>query len=158
WLIRRDITVVSTVPTLAVLWPAEALDNIRLLIVGGEACSQELVERLATEDRAMWNSYGPTDATVVASATQLHTGQQVAMGRPLAGCDLIVVDSEEKPVAVGEAGELVIGGVGLARHLEPVKDAEKYAPMPSVGWARAYRSGDHVRLEEDGLYFVGRVD
>ncbi|MDU7102994.1 MAG: AMP-binding protein, partial [Corynebacterium sp.] len=43
WLIRRDITVVSTVPTLAGLWPAEALDNIRLLIVGGEACSQELV-------------------------------------------------------------------------------------------------------------------
>ncbi len=158
WLIRRDITVVSTVPTLAGLWPAEALDNIRLLIVGGEACSQELVERLATEDREMWNTYGPTEATVVASATQLHPGQPVGIGLPLAGWDLIVVDSEEKPVAVGEVGELVIGGVGLARYLDPVKDAEKYAPMPSVGWARAYRSGDHVRLEEDGLYFVGRVD
>ncbi len=158
WLIRRDITVVSTVPTLAGLWPAEALDNIRLLIVGGEACSQELVERLATEDREMWNTYGPTEATVVASATQLHPGQPVGIGLPLAGWDLIVVDAEEKPVAVGEVGELVIGGVGLARYLDPVKDAEKYAPMPSVGWARAYRSGDHVRLEEDGLYFVGRVD
>ncbi|NLA57208.1 MAG: amino acid adenylation domain-containing protein [Corynebacterium humireducens] len=158
WLIRRDITVVSTVPTLAGLWPAEALDNIRLLIVGGEACSQELVERLATEDREMWNTYGPTEATVVASATQLHPGQPVGIGLPLAGWDLIVVDSEEQPVAVGEVGELVIGGVGLARYLDPEKDAEKYAPMPSVGWARAYRSGDHVRLEEDGLYFVGRVD
>lgn len=158
WLIRRDITVVSTVPTLAGLWPAEALDNIRLLIVGGEACSQELVERLATDDREMWNTYGPTEATVVASATQLHPGQPVGIGLPLAGWDLIVVDSEEKPVAVGEVGELAIGGVGLARYLDPVKDAEKYAPMPSVGWARAYRSGDHVRLEEDGLYFVGRVD
>ena len=158
WLIRRDITVVSTVPTLAGLWPAEALDNIRLLIVGGEACSQELVERLATDDREMWNTYGPTEATVVASATQLHPGRPVGIGLPLAGWDLIVVDSEEKPVAVGEVGELVIGGVGLARYLDPVKDAEKYAPMPSVGWARAYRSGDHVRLEEDGLYFVGRVD
>ncbi|MDO5512038.1 Pls/PosA family non-ribosomal peptide synthetase [Corynebacterium sp.] len=158
WLIRRDITVVSTVPTLAGLWPAEALDNIRLLIVGGEACSQELVERLATEDREMWNTYGPTEATVVASATQLHPGQPVGIGLPLAGWDLIVVDESENPVAVGEVGELVIGGVGLARYLDPIKDAEKYAPMPSVGWARAYRSGDHVRLEEDGLFFVGRVD
>src|SRR5699024_12407679 len=68
WLIRRDITVVSTVPTLAGLRSAEALDNVRLLIVGGEACSQELVNRLATEDREMWNTYGPTEATVVASA------------------------------------------------------------------------------------------
>jgi len=158
WLIRRDITVVSTVPTLAGLWPAEALDNIRLLIVGGEACSQELVERLATEDRELWNTYGPTEATVVACATQLHPGQPVSIGLPLAGWDLIVVDAQEQPVAVGEVGELVIGGVGLARYLDPEKDREKYAPMRSVGWARAYRSGDHVRLEEDGLYFVGRVD
>lgn len=158
WLIRRDITVVSTVPTLAGLWPAEALDNIRLLIVGGEACSQELVDRLATPDRELWNTYGPTEATVVACGTQLHPGQPVSIGLPLAGWNLIVVDAQEQPVQVGEVGELVIGGVGLARYLDPEKDREKYAPMPSVGWARAYRSGDQVRLEEDGLYFVGRVD
>ena len=58
----------------------------------------------------------------------------------------------------GEVGELVIGGVGLARYLDPDKDAEKYAPMPTLGWPRAYRSGDLVRLEADGLYFVGRAD
>ena len=63
-----------------------------------------------------------------------------------------------QPVAVGEVGELVIGGVGLARYLDPEKDAEKYAPMPTLGWSRAYRSGDLVRLEPDGLYFVGRAD
>ena len=55
WLIRRDITVVSTVPTLAGLWPAEALDHVRLLIVGGEACSQELADRLSA-GREMWNT------------------------------------------------------------------------------------------------------
>ena len=57
----------------------------------------------------------------------------------------------------GEVGELVIGGVGLARYLDPEKDAEKYAPMPHwpVVWSRAYRSGDLVRLESDGLYFQG---
>ncbi|ALC06797.1 hypothetical protein CDES_12235 [Corynebacterium deserti GIMN1.010] len=158
WLIRRDISVVSTVPTLAGLWPAEALSQVRLLIVGGEACSQELVERLSTPDREVWNTYGPTEATVVACGTQLHPGQPVGIGLPLAGWDLVVVNDAGEPVQVGEVGELVIGGVGLARYLDPEKDREKYAPLPSVGWHRAYRSGDHVRLEEDGLYFVGRVD
>ncbi|MDO5032277.1 Pls/PosA family non-ribosomal peptide synthetase [Corynebacterium sp.] len=158
WLIRRDITVVSTVPTLAGLWPAEALDNIRLLIVGGEACSQELVDRLATEEREMWNTYGPTEATVVACAQHLKPGHPVSIGLPLNGWDLVVVDKQGIPVAPGEVGELVIGGVGLARYLDPAKDAEKYAPLESMGWQRAYRTGDHVRLEEDGLYFVGRVD
>lgn len=158
WLIRRDITVVSTVPTLAGLWPAEALDHVRLLIVGGEACSQELVDRLATPEREMWNTYGPTEATVVASAAQLHPGQPVGIGLPLDGWDLAVVDKNDEQVGYGEVGELIIGGVGLARYLDPQKDAEKYAPIPTLGAERAYRSGDHVRLEEDGLYFVGRVD
>ncbi|OFM03534.1 amino acid adenylation protein [Corynebacterium sp. HMSC071F07] len=158
WLIRRDITVVSTVPTLAGLWPAEALDNIRLLIVGGEACSQELVDRLATDEREMWNTYGPTEATVVACAQRMVPGQPVSIGLPLNGWDLVVVDKQGSPVSVGEVGELVIGGVGLARYLDPAKDAEKYAPLDSMAWERAYRTGDHVRLEEDGLYFVGRID
>ena len=123
---------VSTVPTLAGLWPAEALDNVRLLIVGGEACSQELVNRLATEDREMWNTYGPTEATVVASAAMLKPEQPVSIGLPLNGWDLVVIDSEGNPVNPGEVGELVIGGVGLARYLDPEKDAEKYAPLASV--------------------------
>ncbi|AWB82653.1 amino acid adenylation protein [Corynebacterium yudongzhengii] len=158
WLIRRDITVVSTVPTLADLWPAEALDHVRLLIVGGEACSQELVDRLATDEREMWNTYGPTEATVVASAQRLYPSSPVGIGLPLAGWDLAVVNDAGEQVGLGETGELVIGGVGLAKYLDPAKDAEKYAPMPSLGWERAYRTGDHVRLEVEGLYFVGRVD
>ena len=92
WLIRRDITVVSTVPTLAGLWPKEALDNIRLLIVGGEACSQELTDRLA-EGREMWNTYGPTEATVVASAKRLYPGEPVTIGWPLDGWDLAIAAS-----------------------------------------------------------------
>ncbi|MGO4610593.1 hypothetical protein AB4142_30140, partial [Variovorax sp. 2RAF20] len=52
----------------------------------------------------------------------------------------------------------LIGGVGLARYLDPAKDAEKYAPMPTLGWDRAYRSGDLVRYERAGLVFQGRAD
>jgi acyl-CoA synthetase (AMP-forming)/AMP-acid ligase II len=62
------------------------------------------------------------------------------------------------PVGYGDVGELVIGGVGLARYLDEDKDAEKYAPMPTLGWSRAYRSGDLVRMERDGLFFCGRSD
>lgn len=158
WLVTRDITVVSTVPTLAALWPAEALEAVRLLIFGGEACPPELAERLAVDGREVWNTYGPTEATVVACAAPLDGRSAVSIGLPLAGWDLVVVDKDGLPVGLGETGELVIGGVGLARYLDPEKDAEKYAAMPSLGWERAYRSGDLVRLEADGLYFQGRAD
>ncbi|MGV0851265.1 Pls/PosA family non-ribosomal peptide synthetase [Mycolicibacterium phlei] len=158
WLVSRDITVVSTVPTLAALWPPEALEAVRLLIFGGEACPPELAERLAVDGREVWNTYGPTEATVVSCAARLDGRGPVSIGLPLPGWDLAVVDSAGSPVGYGEVGELVIGGVGLARYLDPDKDAEKYAPMPTLGWSRAYRSGDLVRLERDGLYFVGRAD
>lgn len=160
WLVSRDITVVSTVPTLAALWPAEALEQVRLLIFGGEACPPELAERLAAgeDNREVWNTYGPTEATVVACAARLDGVSPVSIGLPLPGWDLAVVDANGAPVGYGQIGELVIGGVGLARYLDPEKDAEKYAPMPTLGWQRAYRSGDLVRLEADGLYFQGRAD
>jgi non-ribosomal peptide synthetase-like protein len=158
WLLSRNITVVSTVPTLAALWPAEALENVRLLIFGGEACPPELAQRLAVPDREVWNTYGPTEATVVACAAPLTGSGPVQIGLPLDGWDLAVVDGEGKPVPPGGTGELIIGGVGLARYLDPAKDAEKYAPMPSLGWQRAYRSGDLVTYEPDGLLFVGRAD
>ncbi|WP_428844627.1 Pls/PosA family non-ribosomal peptide synthetase [Mycolicibacterium hodleri] len=158
WLVSRDITVVSTVPTLAALWPAEALEAVRLLIFGGEACPPELAERLAVDGREVWNTYGPTEATVVACLARLEGGAPVSIGLPLPGWDLAVVGKDGNPVAIGEIGELVIGGVGLARYLDPEKDAEKYAPMETLGWSRAYRSGDLVRLESDGLYFQGRAD
>lgn len=158
WLVTRDVTVVSTVPALAALWPSEALEAVRLLIFGGEACPPELVERLAVDGREVWNTYGPTEATVVACAAKLGGPGPISIGLPLPGWDLAVVDGDCLPVAYGDVGELVIGGVGLARYLDKEKDAEKYAAMPSLGWARAYRSGDLVRLEHDGLYFCGRSD
>ncbi len=158
WLVTRDVTVVSTVPALASLWPAEALEAVRLLIFGGEPCPPELAERLAVDGREVWNTYGPTEATVVACAARLDGAGPISIGLPLPGWDLAVIDADGRPVGYGEVGELVIGGVGLARYLDKDKDAEKYAPMPTLDWARAYRSGDLVRLEPDGLYFCGRSD
>ncbi|WP_344332976.1 Pls/PosA family non-ribosomal peptide synthetase, partial [Kitasatospora putterlickiae] len=158
WLAEQEITVVSTVPTLAALWPAEALNEVRLLIFGGEACPPELVQRVVTEGREVWNTYGPTEATVVACAALLTGEGPVRIGLPLDGWDLVVVDEAGRPVAPGGTGQLVIGGVGLARYLDPEKDAEKYAPLPSMGWERAYRSGDLVQADPEGLLFLGRAD
>lgn len=158
WLARRNITVVSTVPTLAALWPNEALNKVRLLIFGGEACPADLVARLAGPSREVWNTYGPTEATVIACGAMLDGKETVRIGLPLCGYALAVVDADGMPVAWGEEGELVIGGVGLGRYLDTAKDAEKYAPMPSLGWPRAYRSGDIVLADPAGLVFVGRAD
>ena len=158
WLLRQGISVVSTVPTLASLWPPALIENVRLLIFGGEACPPELAARLASSDREVWNTYGPTEATVVACAALLTGEGPVRIGLPLDGWALAVVGADGARVAEGEVGELIIGGVGLARYLDPAKDAEKYAPMPTLGWDRAYRSGDLVRYESAGLLFQGRAD
>lgn len=158
WLVEQEITVVSTVPTLAALWEPEDLGEVRLLIFGGEACPPELTQRLVTEGREVWNTYGPTEATVVACASLLTGEEPIRIGLPLNGWELAVVDESGEPVPMGGSGQLVIGGVGLARYLDPEKDAEKYAPLESLGWPRAYRSGDLVRAEPEGLVFLGRAD
>ncbi|MGW6977449.1 amino acid adenylation domain-containing protein, partial [Streptomyces sp. NPDC054952] len=158
WLLEQDITVVSTVPTLAALWEPDTLADVRLLIFGGEACPPELTQRLVTEGREVWNTYGPTEATVVACASLLTGEEPIRIGLPLNGWELAVVDESGEPVPMGGSGQLVIGGVGLARYLDPAKDAEKYAPLESLGWRRAYRSGDLVRAEPEGLVFLGRGD
>ncbi|RJQ80751.1 amino acid adenylation domain-containing protein [Pseudonocardiaceae bacterium YIM PH 21723] len=158
FLTRRRISVVSTVPTLAALWPADTLTGVRLVILGGEACPPDLVNRLADGSRQVWNTYGPTEATVVACATPLRPDEPVRIGLPLPGWDLAVLDTEGRPVRWGETGELVIGGAGLARYLDPIRDAEKFAPAPTLGWDRAYRSGDLVRADPEGLVFLGRAD
>ncbi|MEU9143586.1 Pls/PosA family non-ribosomal peptide synthetase [Streptomyces sp. NPDC048349] len=158
WLVEQEITVVSTVPTLAALWEPEDLGEVRLLVFGGEACPPELTQRLVTEGREVWNTYGPTEATVVACAALLTGEDPIRIGLPLNGWELAVVDESGEPVPMGGSGQLVIGGVGLARYLDPEKDAEKYAPLESLGWQRAYRSGDLVRAEPEGLVFLGRGD
>src|SRR5882757_1534301 len=113
WLVEQEITVVSTVPTLAALWEVAALDEVRLLIFGGEACAPELARRLVADGREVWNTYGPTEATVVACASLLTGAEPVRIGLPLDGWRLAVVDAAGDPVPMGGSGELVIGGVGL---------------------------------------------
>ena len=121
WLVANDVTVVSTVPTLLLLWPVEALADVRLLILGGEACPPEIGARFASAAREVWNTYGPTEATVVSCAARLTGEPPVRIGLPLDGWDLAVVDDAGRSVSPGETGELIIGGIGLARYLDPAE-------------------------------------
>jgi acyl-coenzyme A synthetase/AMP-(fatty) acid ligase len=102
-----------------------------------------------------WDTYGPTEATVVTTAIRLMPEEPVTIGQPLRGWELAVVDPEGQLV---EGGELVVSGVGLGRYLKPELDAERYRRLPAIGWDRAYRTGDIVRQTDHGLEFVGRRD
>jgi non-ribosomal peptide synthetase-like protein len=158
WLTRGRISVVSTVPTLASLWPDGTPHGIRLLILGGEACPPRLAGRLARAGTEAWNTYGPTEATVVACAAPLSGHGPVRIGLPLDGWRLAVADADGQPVPWGEVGELVIGGVGVARYLDPARDAVAFRPLEALGPERAYRTGDVVRADPEGLVYLGRAD
>ncbi len=157
WLAQRGVTVVSTVPTLASMWNDASLAGVRLMILGGEACPEPLAWRLAAS-REVWNTYGPTEATVVSTAAQMHRGEPVTIGWPLDGWETAILDDDGEPVQTGEPGELVIAGAGVARYLDPVLDTERFPPIPSLGWERAYCTGDVVRETTRGLVFIGRRD
>lgn len=157
WLRERGVTVISTVPTLAAMWEERALEGVRLLILGGEACPAALGWRLAAQ-REVWNTYGPTEATVVTTAAPVFPGRPISIGAPLAGWTVAVVGEDGEPVASGETGELVIAGVGLGRYLDAELDAKRFAPLQALGWERAYWTGDMARETPDGLEFVGRCD
>ena len=126
------MTVVSTVPT----WPRcgrRETDRARpAAILGGEACPGELAARLCDGTREVWNTTARRgDWSPGGAAVGPRPGP---LGLPLDGWRLAVHDPRGQPVAWGEIGELVIGGVGLGRYLDPAKDRQKYAPVPSLGW------------------------
>jgi amino acid adenylation domain-containing protein len=144
----------------------------RWLILGGEASSWDLIQRVK-ERRAgcrVLNHYGPTETTVgvlTYDTTQndggLQAGGMVPIGRPLSNGKVYVQDSELYPVGVGVSGEIYIGGAGVARgYLKRAElTAEKFLPDPySVEpGGRLYRTGDLGRYLENGnVEFLGRKD
>ncbi|BFU90192.1 MAG: hypothetical protein NTAFB01_13790 [Nitrospira sp.] len=146
--------------------------SIRLLIVGSEkALPDSLVrwQRLAGDRIAWCNSYGPTETTITASyfvpARQQDwiSASTVPIGRPIGNVELYVLDPALQPVPIGVAGELYIGGTGLARgyHCQPTRTAERFIPdcFSREPGRRLYRTGDKVRRLADGnVEFLGRYD
>ncbi len=168
WLIDREVSIAY----IATVWAVEAVErlleagsSVRVLFTGGD----RLLSGVPVDSRiTLGNHYGPTEATVLATASSFPVDNPVdgclpSIGRPIANTELFVLDRWGRPVPVGVAGELFIGGVGLARGYlrRPELTAERFVPHPfsDVAGARLYRTGDVVRYLPDGnLEFLGRLD
>ncbi|HVR97728.1 MAG TPA: amino acid adenylation domain-containing protein, partial [Thermoanaerobaculia bacterium] len=135
-------------------------------LCGGEALPRDLAEALRARVGSLWNVYGPTETAVWSAAGEVREASEdngpVPFGPPIANTRFYVVDRACGPVPVGVAGELWIGGDGLARGYlgRPELTAETFVPDPfGEEGARAYRTGDLVRYRPGGeLEFLGRID
>jgi len=133
------------------------------LLVAGEAIDPALWRELAAlEGRRAWNLYGPTECTVDAALGRV-AGERPVLGGPVANARLYVLGAAGEPVPAGVAGELYVGGAGVARGYagRPGLTAGRFVPDPFAGTpgARLYRTGDRVRRTAAGaLEYLGRTD
>ncbi|WP_416276896.1 amino acid adenylation domain-containing protein [Nocardia sp. alder85J] len=174
-LAREGVTHAFVTPAaLASVDPA-GLDELRVVVAGGEACPPELVRRWVipvdpsgtgvgpdSPLREFFNGYGPTETTIMTNISDpLVPGETVTIGRPIRGITEYVLDERLAPVPAGAVGELYITGAQLARgyHRRPGLTAARFVADPSGGGERLYRTGDLVRQTADGsLEYLGRND
>lgn len=171
---RWNIDCLKIVPShlkalLAVSRPEQVIPR-RRLILGGEASDWNLVEKLQAlaPDCSIYNHYGPTESTVgvlTYPVNQLsrHLSVSLPLGRPIANCQVYVLDKHLRPVPIGVAGELYVGGEPLARGYlnRPDLTAESFIPNPfgSAPGMRLYKTGDLTRYLPSGdIEFLGRID
>jgi amino acid adenylation domain-containing protein len=149
----------------------EDLKGVRQLLAGGDVLSASHVERYlsaAGDGAVLINGYGPTENTTFSCTHRMNSGWRsegasVPVGSPIANTHAYVLDQQMELAPVGVAGELYVGGDGLARDYlrRPALTAEKFVPHPfsSVPGARLYRTGDQARWLPDGsIEFLGRID
>jgi amino acid adenylation domain-containing protein len=160
----RPTAVQATPVTLRMLvdfgWQAPAGLTV---LSGGEKLPAELAQRLAAHGAVVWDLYGPTEATVWATAARLDSAGRVEDWSPLANYTIHLLDKDLEPVAVGAVGELYIGGpsVALGYRGQPALTAEKYVPDPYavIPGGRIYHTGDLARRRVDGsVEILGRAD
>lgn len=157
---QHRVSVFSTVPTLLSSLEGQ-IPDLRLLILGGETCTSNLVKRWSRPGLRVMNTYGPTEATVIATCFECHPDQEVTIGQPLPGYEVVVMDEYLQEVREGQSGELCIAGPAIARGYvnRPENTAEKFVFNPSNQDQRLYRTGDLVFKDSCGnIHFAGRVD
>lgn len=166
-LAEHNVTVLHTVPTLLALF-SQDIPSLRLINLGGEMCPQALVNRWARPSRQLFNTYGPTEATVSASLAELYANEPVTIGWPLPNYGMLIIDPAIENGLIllsrGEIGELCITGPGVAAGYlgRPDLSSQKFLANPWAGGKsdqRLYRTGDLARIEADGrVQCFGRTD
>ncbi|OBH34376.1 non-ribosomal peptide synthetase, partial [Mycobacterium sp. E342] len=162
-LVAEKVSVLTQTPSSVAMLPAEGLESTAL-VVAGEACPTDVVERWAAPGRVMLDAYGPTETTVCASISKpLTPGSAVVpIGSPIAGAAMFVLDKWLQPVPAGVVGELYLAGrgVGIGYVRRAGLTASRFVANPFGGpGARMYRTGDLVCWGEDGqLQYFGRSD
>lgn len=165
FLAERRITAMCCVPTLLATIDDE-LPDLRLLLVSGEACPPDIVARWYRPGRRMLNAYGPTEATVTATWTEVAPGKAVTIGVPLPTYTVAILDTSRNTlVGDGDVGEIAIAGIGLAEGYinRPDLTASAFVPdflqLANNPSRRLYRTGDLGRITEDGeIEYLGRID
>jgi non-ribosomal peptide synthetase-like protein len=161
----QRVTYLACVPTLLATIEQD-LPDLRILLVSGEACPQNLVARWYRPGLTILNAYGPTEATVTATLTELYPQKPVTIGRPLPTYSIVILEENaDVEVADGKTGEICIAGAGLADGYlnRPDLTARKFTPdflaLPHNPSGRIYRTGDVGRINDDGeVEFHGRID
>ncbi len=159
---RHSVSHMFIIPSLLAAIDPDSVPSLTTVAVGAEAVPPTLLETWA-QDRRFHNVYGPTEATVMISASEpLRPGDTPVIGRPIPGVQLYVLDPFLRPLPPGVTGELHVAGAGVARGYvdrpEQTLSAFMACPFGDPG-ERMYRTGDLVRWTEDGqLEFVGRAD
>lgn len=159
---KLDISFLSCAPTLLSI-VTDDIPGLKILIFGGETCSADLAHRWCKPDRMVYNTYGPTEATVIATYSVLNSTEDVTIGQPLPGCEVFLVDDKLNLTPEHEEGEILIGGESVARgYLNyPELTSQKFIETDQFTGSvqRYYRTGDIARKAPDGnIIFIGRSD
>jgi amino acid adenylation domain-containing protein len=130
-------------------------------VAAGETLTDALAEALLQRCRTVWNAWGPTETTVVATTAQLADGDTVTVGTPLPNVRVYVTDQRGRIQPLGVPGEIVVGGAGVARGYlnQPDDFAGRFGADSFHSGGRIYRTGDRGRLLPDGrIQHLGRCD
>ncbi|MFN7246407.1 MAG: non-ribosomal peptide synthetase, partial [Microcystis sp.] len=164
-IVQEQVTCFTCVPSILRVFlqhpKSKDCHCLKRVIVGGEALSYELNQRFFQQlNCELYNAYGPTEVAVETTIWCCQPNSQISIGTPIANAQVYILDSYLQPVPIGVAGELHIGGMGLARgYLNRLElTQEKFISNPFAE-GKLYKTGDLARYLPDGnIEYLGRID
>ncbi|EGQ21624.1 phenylalanine racemase (ATP-hydrolyzing) [Streptococcus sanguinis ATCC 29667] len=153
----KEITITTLPSSVLASMENENLPNLRVIVTAGEPCTDDIKNNWCT-DHEFYNAYGVTEATIWNTTSKCNVNKKVMIGKPVANTDLRIVNQDGNLCPEGITGELLIGGISLAKGYAGLKELNQKRFIYIEG-NRFYRTGDLVRLDYSGeLDYVARAD